>query len=135
MRIMPPSPVGPPRVSPGETVDGIYVPKGVYVSGDIWSFTHDPRNVEGPWAPDVFEPARWIDTDRKPYSQPFIIGPRMCIGVSLAWLEMRLTLAKIVYSFDWSLVEDVQGRDWVKQCQLLQLWKKPELMVKFVPAS
>lgn len=36
MRLMPPSPVGPPRISPGDTVDGVYVPKGVYVSADIW---------------------------------------------------------------------------------------------------
>lgn len=131
MRIMPPSTVGPPRVSPGETVDGVFVPKGVYVSADIWSFTRDPRNVEGPPAPDVFEPARWLDQGRvKPYSAPFLIGPRMCIGVNLAWLEMRITLAKMVYSFDWESIGEVEGGDWLEQCQLQVLWKKPKLMVR-----
>lgn len=136
MRLIPPSPVGPPRISPGETVDGIYVPKGVYVSADIWSFTRDPRNVEGPAPPDVFEPSRWVDPGRgRPYSAPFIIGPRMCIGVNLAWLEMRVTLAKTVYAFDWELKDEAEGNDWLERCQLLQLWKKPKLMVKVTPRS
>lgn len=136
MRLMPPSPIGPPRVSPGETVDGIYVPKGVYVSADIWSFTRDPRNVEGPAGPEVFEPSRWVDPGRgRPYSAPFIIGPRMCIGVNLAWLEMRVTLAKMVYAFDWALKDEAEGDDWLERCQLLQLWKKPKLVVRVTPRS
>ncbi|KAJ4422136.1 hypothetical protein N0V82_003219 [Gnomoniopsis sp. IMI 355080] len=130
MRIMPPVAMGPPRVSPGGTVDGVYVPKGVYVSADLWSISHDPRNAV---EPDRFEPGRWLDGGRKPYSQPFIIGPRSCIGVNLAWLEMKLTLAKMVYSFDFRLAQETPGQDWVNECQLLLLWKKPKLMVKLVP--
>ncbi|KAI3392899.1 hypothetical protein diail_4986 [Diaporthe ilicicola] len=136
MRIMPPSPVGPPRVSPGETVGGVYVPKGVYVSADIWTFTRDPRNVEGPVGPDVFEPSRWIEPGKvRPYSAPFIIGPRMCVGVNLAWMEMRITLAKMVYVFDWESIGEVEGGDWLEQCQLLQLWKKPKLMIRYTPRT
>lgn len=132
MRIMPPAPMGPPRVSPGETVDGVYVPKGVYVSADMWTMTHDPRN--NMQDPEKFEPERWLDGGgKKPYSQPFMIGPRSCIGVNLAWLEMKLTLAKIVYSFDFELAPETSGKNWVRECQLLLLWKKPALVVKFVP--
>lgn len=130
MRIMPPTPVGPPRVSPGETVDGVYVPKGVYVSADVWTISHDPRNVDNP---ERFEPARWLDGGKKPYSQPFMIGPRSCIGVNLAWLEMRVTLAKMAYSFDWQLAQEGEGTNWAKECQMQLLWKKPRLLVKFVP--
>lgn len=130
MRIMPPAPLGPPRVSPGETVDGVYVPKGVYVSADVWTICHDPRNVVDP---DKFEPERWLEGGKKPYSQPFIIGPRSCIGVNLAWLEMKLAMAKTVYSFDFQLVQETLGKNWLKECQLLLLWKKPKLMVKLVP--
>lgn len=136
MRLVPPSPVGPPRVSPGETVDGVYVPKGVYISADLWSFTRDPRNVEDPPGPDVFEPSRWVDPGRaRPYSAPFLIGPRMCLGVNLAWLEMRVTLAKMVYAFDWELQYETEGGDWLERFQLLQLWKKPKLMVRVTPRS
>lgn len=132
LRIMPPAPVGPPRVSPGETVDGAYIPKGVYVSADLWSISHDPRNVENP---QRFEPSRWLDGGKKPFSQPFLTGPRSCIGVNLAWLEMRLAAAKMVYSFDWQLAPGAVGQDWVQDCQLLLLWKKPKLMVKLVPVK
>ncbi len=128
MRIMPPSPVGPPRISPGEVVDGIYVPKGVYVSTDIWSIHRDPRTIE---RPEKFEPSRWLGSNR-PYTVPFSIGPRMCIGVNLAYMEMRIILAKIVYSFDWALTEDF---DWIKSSKLFQLWTKPKLSVHFTSAK
>lgn len=135
MRIMPPVPMGPPRVSPGGTVDGVYVPKGVYVSADAWTMTHDARNNMSD--PEKFEPERWLDgggsSSKKPYSQPFMIGPRSCLGVNLAWLEMKLTLAKMVYSFDFEVAPETRGKDWARDCQLLLLWKKPPLMVKFVP--
>jgi cytochrome P450 len=48
MRLMPPSPIGPPRVSPGDTVDGVYVPKGVYVSADICKYQLSPFPYRGP---------------------------------------------------------------------------------------
>ena len=127
MRIFPPSPVGPPRISPGETVDGIYVPKGVYVSTDIWTLHRDPRLME---SPEKFDPSRWLG-DNRPYTVPFSIGPRMCIGVNLAYIEMRIILAKLVYSYDWTLTKDI---DWLESSKLYQLWTKPNLMVQFSPA-
>ncbi|CAN8099134.1 unnamed protein product [Discula destructiva] len=130
MRIMPPAPLGPPRISPGETVDGVFVPEGVYVSADLWTMSRDARNAE---EPEAFRPARWLGGGRKPYSQPFLIGPRSCIGVNLAWLEMRLALAKVVYAFDWRLAPEAVGGDWLGECQMLMMWKKPKLMVEFVP--
>ncbi|KAK7750777.1 hypothetical protein SLS62_007329 [Diatrype stigma] len=128
MRIMPPSPVGPPRISPGETVDGIYVPKGVYVSADVWSIHRDRRLIE---RPEKFDPLRWLGSNR-PYTVPFSIGPRMCIGVNLAYMEMRIILAKMVYSYDWALTEEV---DWLESSKLLQLWTMPTLMVQFTKAK
>ncbi|KAI1339861.1 putative cytochrome P450 [Xylariaceae sp. FL0016] len=141
MRVMPPSPVGPPRVSPGETVDGVYVPAGTYVSADLWSIHHDPRNTPQPW---TFDPSRWLGSEqeseseksaqgkRRPFSVPFLIGPRMCIGVNLAWMEMRIVLAKLVWSFDWSL-ENAE-LDLVNESKLFQLWLKMEVNVKLVDA-
>ena len=128
MRVFPPSPVGPPRISPGEKIDGIYVPKGVYVSTDIWSLHRDPRLME---RPEEFDPERWLGSNR-PYTVPFSIGPRMCIGVNLAYIEMRIILAKLVYSYDWALTQDV---DWLESSKLFQLWTKPDLMVQFTPAQ
>lgn len=127
MRIFPPSPVGPPRVSPGEFVDGIYVPQGVYVSTDIMSLHHDPRNAP---QPHEWKPERWTGTSsEKPYSVPFSIGPRACIGRNLAYLEMKIALAKIVYRLDWEIVGE--SFDWPSSCKLTQLWKKEKLMVRY----
>lgn len=130
MRVIPPAGMGAPRVSPGETVDGDYVPAGVFVSSEMYTMTHDPRNAV---SPEEFRPERWLAGGEKPWSQPFQIGPRSCIGVNLAWLEMRVALAKLVYSFDWNLAPESLGRDWLQECKMLLLWKKPKLMVEFVP--
>ncbi|KAL4921173.1 cytochrome P450 [Aspergillus aurantiobrunneus] len=134
MRLFPPSPVGPPRVSPagGETVDGTFVPGGVYVSADVWAIHRDARSVGE--RPEQFEPERWIEGPTKPYTVPFSIGPRMCIGVTLAWVEMRIALAKAVLAFDWELASE-GGVDWVEENRLKQLWKKAPLMVRFVPVK
>ncbi|KAJ5286986.1 hypothetical protein N7478_002672 [Penicillium angulare] len=132
MRLFPPSPVGPPRVSPagGESVDGTFVPGGVYVSADVWTIHHDARTVGE--RPDKFEPERWCDTPTKPYTVPFSIGPRMCIGITLAWVEMRIALAKATVAFDWELAQHTSGSgDWMEEARLKQLWKKPPLMIRF----
>jgi len=71
-----------PRASPGETVDGYFIPKGVVVSTSSWAAVHDPKNFHEPWA---FKPERWLDgeckeKDVREASQPFSLGPRACLG-------------------------------------------------------
>lgn len=44
--------------------------------------------------------------------QSFLVGPRACIGQNLAMAEMRLIVAKLVWSFDLRLPDD--ERKWVK---------------------
>ncbi|KAM0810879.1 hypothetical protein AB5N19_11232, partial [Seiridium cardinale] len=126
LRIFPPSPVGPPRKSPGEIVDGIFIPQGVYVSTDITSLHRDPKTVPSPL---VWKPERWVGEGGRPYTVPFSIGPRACVGINLAWLEMRIILSKIVYSLDFSLVGEPGY--WPDKCRLRQLWKKAPLIVRF----
>ena len=80
LRIYPPIPTGPPRVSPGETIDGHYVPKGTVVSVSSWSATHYERNFHQAFD---FKPERWLDPeckDEKTASQPFLLGSRGCLG-------------------------------------------------------
>ena len=134
LRIFPPSPLGPPRVSPGETVDGHYVPQGVYVACDTYSLHLNPRNAPSPRS---FHPERWLVTSTddsnstKPYTAAFSIGPRACLGISLAYIELRVALAKIVFALDWELVGE--PFDWPSACRLTQLWKKAPLQVRYTP--
>ncbi|KAK8016874.1 Cytochrome P450 monooxygenase BOA3 [Apiospora rasikravindrae] len=132
LRIFPPSPLGPPRVSPGETVDGHYVPKGIYVGCDTYSLHLNPRNAPSPRS---FHPERWLSasSDEKPYTAAFSIGPRACLGISLAYIELRVALAKIVFQLDWEVVGEVF--DWPAACRLTQLWKKAPLRVRYMPRA
>jgi cytochrome P450 len=60
--------------------------------------------------PNSFLPERWLETppqtssqfakDRKEAHQPFSVGPRSYLGYKLAYLELRLILAKMVWNFD-----------------------------------
>ncbi|KAF5009700.1 hypothetical protein FDECE_4109 [Fusarium decemcellulare] len=96
LRIFPPAPFGLPRISPGATIDGHYIPPGVVVSVDHWTTKHDERYWKDAHS---FIPERWIGEgfgDVKEASQPFSLGPRACLGINLAYLEMRIILAKMV---------------------------------------
>ena len=80
LRLYPPIAAGLPRVSPGETVDGNYVPKGTIVSVNTWVAGHIEANFHNAFE---FIPERWLDpecTDDKAASQPFLLGSRVCLG-------------------------------------------------------
>ena len=58
----------------------------------------------------------------------FSFGPRNCLGKNLAYAEMRVILAKLVWHFDFELEPGMD--DWVERHRLFMLWDKPALMVK-----
>ncbi|KAH8647141.1 cytochrome P450 [Xylariales sp. PMI_506] len=132
MRLFSPVGTGGPRVSPGETVDGVYVPEGTFVSTTVWYMYHDESNV-GP-EPRAFKPERWLGAPgtKRPFAAQFSLGPRTCLGLNLAWAEMRVTLAKLIYRCgdDWELAHQ-PGYDWTKACEQQMLWKKGHLRLKF----
>jgi cytochrome P450 len=57
----------------------------------------------------------------------------VCLGVNLAYMELRILLAKMVWWFDWEIVQGAGGKDvdWERDTRLYTLWKKPSLMVRF----
>ncbi|KAF7532639.1 hypothetical protein G7054_g7772 [Neopestalotiopsis clavispora] len=121
-----------PRYSPGAVIDGHYVPAGVTVSNCAYPMTRDSRYWHDPTA---FRPERWIGEnlqDEFRASQPFSAGPRACLGINLAYLELRIILSKIVFTYDLEL-ESKHIEDWNEACQSAFLWKRPELFVKFIP--
>jgi cytochrome P450 len=80
LRIFPPGSGGAPRVSPGFEVDGQYIPEGAEIYTSPWSVTHDPKHFKDPFS---YQPERWLDKnseDRREASQPFLLGPRACLG-------------------------------------------------------
>ncbi|KAL5375074.1 hypothetical protein DPSP01_011490 [Paraphaeosphaeria sporulosa] len=133
LRMYPPVAFGLSRVSPGAMVSGHYVPAGTLVSTQSWSSKHDPRYWH---RPDDFLPERWIGDgfgDRKDAFNPFSLGPRACLGINLAYLELRIILAKMVWAYEWEMVD--KDVDWVRDNKMYLLWKKPEMKMRFHPRA
>lgn len=88
--------------------------------------------------PNEFHPQRWMGDvqfaeDERAVFQPFSVGPRNCIGRNLAYAEMRLILAKILFSFDMELDEGMTGQ-WMDQ-KVYGLWEKKPLWVRLKPVE
>jgi cytochrome P450 len=86
--------------------------------------------------PYEFHAERWLEdkrfvSDNRKARQPFSAGPRNCIGKNLAYAEMRLLLASLLWHFDLELAEE--SKDWMERNQIYVLWLKPELKVKLTP--
>lgn len=135
LRIFPTVTVGLPRDCPGAVIDGHYVPEGVVVSSEVTSMHLDPRWWKDP---DSFRPERWVGEgfagdDRRRAFQPFSTGPRACLGINMAYLEMKIAVAKLVWRYDLAWGGPKIEGDWKENCVDAGLWRKPPLMVKFHP--
>ncbi|KAF4308505.1 putative cytochrome p450 protein [Botryosphaeria dothidea] len=134
LRFYPPLPIGPPReVHPdGSIICGKWVPGKTRLSVAQYAAYHSPENFKDP---DSFIPERWFpgtgyDSDKKDAFQPFSFGPRNCLGKNLAYHEMRMILAKLVWNFDFELCPESEG--WIRQ-KIWTLWSKPPLWLKATP--
>ncbi|KAN0116772.1 cytochrome P450 [Hyaloscypha variabilis] len=133
LRIYPPAGAGHlSRIVPrgGVEIDGVWIPEGTRVSVHQWSVLRDPDNFHDP---SSFIPERWLKdspySDRLETSLPFSYGPRGCLGRNLAYLEMRMVLAKMFWAYDvvWCNGEEV---DWERDSKGYTLWEKPDLRVE-----
>ncbi|KAF2228481.1 putative benzoate 4-monooxygenase cytochrome P450 [Viridothelium virens] len=132
-RCCPPIPATLPRVTGprGAMIDGRFVPANVSVGVHQWSTYHSHANFA---YPDTFDPKRWLSDPPIKYSgddkaalQPFSLGPRGCIGKSLAYFEIRSILARIIWNFDME-IQDASS-DWKEQREYA-MWDKPSLWVR-----
>ena len=111
-------------------VCGQYVPEEVLVGVPQYAANHCEVNFKNP---ENFIPERWLgapeyeDDDRKA-RQPFSHGPRNCIGKNLAYAEMRLLLASILWNFDLQLAEE--SEKWLEENKIYTLWMKAPLMTR-----
>ncbi|OJK01152.1 hypothetical protein ASPACDRAFT_26403, partial [Aspergillus aculeatus ATCC 16872] len=88
----------------GTTVDGCFVPGGYDVGVGIYAAHHNPTIYPQPFQ---FDPDRWLvdDTgDVRSAFMPFSLGTRSCIGKGLAQMEALLTLANIIWRYDFRAV-------------------------------
>lgn len=81
--------------------------------------------------PDGFVPERFLSpssTDDLSAFQPFQLGRHSCIGQSLAYAEMRLILARLMFAFDFQLADPKDVWDWGTQKTFI-FWEKQPLKV------
>lgn len=80
--------------------EGVLLKKGVSVMACSHQVHHDPNVWERPnqFDPDRFSPEQRASRDPLAF-QAYGIGPRNCVGMKLAQLEMTLVVAKLVHRF------------------------------------
>ncbi|XP_078791846.1 cytochrome P450 17A2 isoform X1 [Oryzias latipes] len=117
MRIRPVSPVLIPHTAMTDSsIGGHAVRRGTRVLVNMWSIHHDPQNWD---KPDLFQPERFLDDQGNRATpscfMPFGAGPRVCVGESLARMELFLFLSSLLQRMSFRLPEgapppNLQGR-------------------------
>ncbi|KAK6605334.1 cytochrome p450 [Botrytis cinerea] len=122
----------------GITIDGEFIPAGYDIGCAVYAIQHNER-----YFPDSFEfqPERWIVSENNPQEKieemklafaPFSLGPRGCPGKMMAYMEMGIMIARMIFCFDFrrprdggwgevgeGVLGDVGGRARVNEFQLM----------------
>lgn len=88
------------RVVPatGATIAGVSVPPGAHVACGS-TFVHYNASIFP--EPERFIPERWLEShELDHWLVAFSRGVRMCLGINLAWAELRLAFAHVYRKFD-----------------------------------
>ena len=79
-----------------------------HVQTSIFALTRSPRFYHDPL---YYRPQRWLRSSHPLYDaafaadelkgfHPFSLGPRSCIGREMAWMQGKLFVAKVLWTFD-----------------------------------
>jgi len=108
---------------------GHKVPRGAQFAFNNYAMGRD----EEYWAPDplVFRPGRWLDKSGvyvkvDPFQFPaFQAGPRLCLGIDMAHLEMKITTILLLQKFRFRLCA---GQEVTYRLTLVLQMKNPLMM-------
>ncbi|MDX2230817.1 MAG: cytochrome P450 [Leptolyngbyaceae cyanobacterium bins.349] len=87
---------------------GYHVPKGWLLQ---YSILHTHRLSSVYNHPDQFDPDRFSPERQEAKPQPYHLigfggGPRICIGLAFAKLEMKLVMARLLREYQWEILPD-----------------------------
>uniref|UniRef100_H2Y0Z7 Uncharacterized protein n=1 Tax=Ciona intestinalis TaxID=7719 RepID=H2Y0Z7_CIOIN len=87
------------------TINGVTIPKGTLVNIPVFGMGRDEEFWNEPL---TFNPDRMLDMNEidPMIFQPFGAGPRNCIGMRFALLEIKITFAKLLQKFYLDVCED-----------------------------
>lgn len=112
MRLAPSVPSTLPRevCTGGATIDGHQIPAGTEVNVSPFAIHRNPDYYSSPL---TYRPERWLSNEKwsdgvskaeleKAQSAfcAFSVGPRSCIGKNMAYMEMMISMARILFLFD-----------------------------------
>lgn len=110
LRLLPSVPNSPPRIvqEGGIQIDQEFIPAGITVGTSIYTLQRNPRYFS---APDEFHPDRWFTNSKEKNAEesissiregfcPFSYGPRSCVAWRLAWTELNVTIARVLFRYD-----------------------------------
>ncbi|MFC4544048.1 cytochrome P450 [Halosolutus amylolyticus] len=107
LRLYPPVFILFRRATEDAVFDGYRVPEGTILTFPQFHVHTDDRFYDDP---EAFRPDRWTDeraADRPEYAYfPFGGGPRHCIGMRFATLELQLVVATLARRFEFELLSD-----------------------------
>ena len=105
---------GTGNVSEPFVVDGYTIPRGTQVGLSIYSFLHNGDFFSDSYS---FRPERWLSPNPEDCVEamreafiPFSTGCRGCPGQDLAYLEMSLVAAKMLWYFDFEVAPGEPGQ-------------------------
>ena len=89
----------------------VSLPAGTAVGVWLHAVHRDPKVWD---LPDLFTPDRWLEGDGKTVTvkrkgsafMPFATGPRACVGQHLAWVFLRVTLARLVAGYEFTACDN-----------------------------
>ncbi|KAL4689143.1 hypothetical protein H8957_004232 [Semnopithecus entellus] len=90
-------------------INGVFIPKGAMVVIPTYALHHDPKY----WTePEEFRPERFSKKNKDsidPYIYtPFGTGPRNCIGMRFALMNMKLAIIKVLQNFSFKPCKETQ---------------------------
>ena len=92
--------------SANAVIAGVSIPRGTIVAMNNAGLNTNP-NI---WSPDVeiFRPERWLEASEEQRvlmhraDLTFSAGKRMCLGLNVAWLEMKKVIPALIMNFEFS---------------------------------
>ncbi|KAJ8059509.1 hypothetical protein OCU04_011169 [Sclerotinia nivalis] len=110
MRLQPSVALWLPRTVPpeGKTIDGVFVPGGTDVTSHAMAVQTDPILFAPD--PDAFRPERWMEEGKAVELEHgmflFGVGPRVCLGKDIAWVEIYKLIPEIIRNFDIEVLDE-----------------------------
>ncbi|KAK6118955.1 hypothetical protein DH2020_047293 [Rehmannia glutinosa] len=113
LRLYPPAPLVPRETMERCILEGYEIQPKTVVYINTWAIASDPEYWENP---HEFLPERFFNSDIDVKGQdfeviPFGSGRRMCPGMFMGLTNVELTVANLLYSFDWELPTGIREED------------------------